>query len=94
MKCTQKFRANKSILMTRVAVAFIFSSFWLKFFVQHSVFAVEMETHSFFLHRTCYEVLCVFLINLPLPCPGPSQLFNSLILMLRYSETFVLHNVE
>lgn len=81
VKYTQKFRANRPILMTRVAVAFIFSSFWLKFFVQHSVFAREGEMRRFFSHRTCYEVLRVSLTNLALPCPGPSLFFNNLLLM-------------
>ena len=81
VKCTQKFRANTSILMMRVAVAFIFSSFWLKFFVQHSMFAEGREMRSFFLHRTFYEVLRVTLTNLALPCPGPSQFFTSLLRM-------------
>lgn len=73
---TQKFRANRPILLTRAAVAFIFFPFRLKFFVQHSAFAREREMRSFFLHRACYEVLCVSLINLALPCPGPSQFFT------------------
>jgi len=74
VKCTQKFRANRPILMTRVAVAFIFSSFWLKFFVQHSVFAGEGEMRRFFLHRTKFYacLLSILLFHvLALPCSSP-----------------------
>jgi len=49
VKCTQNFRANRPILMTCVTVAFIFSSFYLQFFVQPSVFAGEREMRSFIL---------------------------------------------
>lgn len=50
---------------------FNFSSFWLKFFVQHSVSAGERKMSSFFLHRTCHEVLCVSLTNLALTMSWP-----------------------
>jgi hypothetical protein len=68
VKCT----ANRSILMTCVEVAFIFSSFRLNFLMQHSLFAWGREMRSFFLRRTFYQVLRASLTNLALPCPGPS----------------------
>lgn len=84
VKCTQKFRANRPILMTRVAVAFIFSSFWLKFFVQNSVLAGEREMRSFFLHRTCYEILCVSYLS----CYSMSWPFTALHHFATYIKIF------
>jgi hypothetical protein len=77
----RSYEQTGSILMTCVEVVFIFASFWLKFFVQHSLFARGREMRSFFLRRTCYEVLRVSLTSLALPCPGPSQFFTSLLHM-------------
>jgi hypothetical protein len=89
VKCTQKFRANTSILRQWVVVAFIFPSFWWKFFVHHPVPGRGRRIRSFFLNRTCYVSFTRLSYKSCFLCPRPPAFFTSLSSMWRHFEPFV-----